>query len=88
MSGKGEYFLVRNIQSSLGAECFRLRRESAPTLLLWEVVLGSHGWGLGGGRRRNGGDACPSVRNPLEEWRLVIFSYSHPVEAFQRLFNI
>lgn len=49
MSGKGEYFLVRNIQSSLGAECFRLRRESAPTLLLWEVVLGSHGWGLGEG---------------------------------------
>lgn len=44
--------------------------------------------GGGEGRRRNGGDACPSVRNPLWEWRLVIFSYSHPVEAFQRLFNI
>lgn len=66
MSGKGEYFLVRNIQSWLGAECFLLRRESAPTLLLWEVVLGSHGEGgregaavlpaqVSGARSRSGG---------------------------------
>jgi hypothetical protein len=52
MSGKGEYFLVRNIQSLLGAEVLfsvqEIFRESAPTLLRfagpgpgpWEVVRG------------------------------------------------
>lgn len=93
MSGKGQYFLVRNIQSLLGAKVLfsaqEVFRESAPTLVRFagpgKAVLGSH---REGPLRRSGCDACPSVRYRLSEWWLVIFSYSHPVEAFQRLFNI
>lgn len=71
--------------------CFLLRRYSGsqPPPCFTLLSLEDCAWQAGEGElRRSGPDACPSVRYRLSEWWLVIFSYSHPVEAFQRLFNI
>lgn len=84
MSGKGEYFLVRNIQSSPGAEVlfsvdweFGQSVPSSPPLLgrLYLTVAG----------RR---DLRMSLRDATRSGRVVIFSRPDPAEAFERLFNI
>lgn len=92
MSGKGEYFLVRNIRSLLGAEVlFSVKGvfgDQFPALPRPPRPLIS---------RKVGFDSCweEGFENEQPEmsvcaWSggVVIFSHPAPVEAFQRLFNI
>lgn len=90
MSGKGEYFLVRNIRSLLGAEVlFSVKvvfGESVPGSPSTPAHSSPGRLALTVAGRR---DLRMSSRDcPCMEWRVVIFSHPEPVEAFQRLFNI
>lgn len=90
MSGKGEYFLVRNIQSLLGAEVlFSVKGvfgESVPGSPSTPAHSSPGRLALTVAGRR----ALRMSSRDVRAWSggVVIFSCPEPVEAFQRLFNI